>query len=322
MFFENFSFIPIFAMMIDLGEHIRYLLRKHDCVIVPNLGAFIAKYRGSHIDGSRRILMPPVREIEFNENLRHDDNLLLNSVIRRNHYSRIIASEALSAAVEAVKIRLDAGLKVTFISIGTISQTNDGLTFTSDSNSSQNFYRYLPVLTVAPISRISAQTSEDNTGKATPVFNPTDHYRTNYWIKIAAILAIIITFGIAFLSGSSERGFITPNLASIGLTHSAPSLRPLQQELYIALPDKEESKAEIIPEYLSIDEYCLVIASLTSRKDAQRFISSQKIKKLQILESEGRYRVYIATGATKESLQAAQSYYAQFFQGAWICKMR
>lgn len=69
--------------MNDLALHIEYLLLRHDCVIVPGLGAFLAHKSGAKFDESTGMLVPPARLLGFNSELTHNDDLLVESVARR-----------------------------------------------------------------------------------------------------------------------------------------------------------------------------------------------------------------------------------------------
>lgn len=66
-----------------LPLHIEYLLTRHDCVIVPGFGAFIATEREACIDLERGVIIPRLREISFNSSVVTDDGLLSHSIARR-----------------------------------------------------------------------------------------------------------------------------------------------------------------------------------------------------------------------------------------------
>ena len=73
--------------MDTLPLHIEYLLTRHDCVIVPGIGALIASEREPHIDFERGIILPRRREISFNSSVVTDDGLLSHSIARRENLS-------------------------------------------------------------------------------------------------------------------------------------------------------------------------------------------------------------------------------------------
>lgn len=65
--------------MIDLAKHIEVLLLESDCVIVPDLGGFIAHYiPAKHVE-DENIFLPPTRVIGFNPQLKINDGLLVQS---------------------------------------------------------------------------------------------------------------------------------------------------------------------------------------------------------------------------------------------------
>ncbi len=66
-----------------LPLHIEYLLTRHDCVIVPGIGAFIASEREAYIDMEKGVILPSRREITFNSSVVTDDGLLSHSIARR-----------------------------------------------------------------------------------------------------------------------------------------------------------------------------------------------------------------------------------------------
>lgn len=65
--------------MIDLAKHIEVLLLESDCVIVPDLGGFIAHYIPARQVENENIFLPPTRVIGFNPQLKMNDGLLVQS---------------------------------------------------------------------------------------------------------------------------------------------------------------------------------------------------------------------------------------------------
>ncbi len=78
--------------MKDLSRHIEYLLLSHDCLIIPQFGAFVARYMTSEWSEKEEIFLPPYRLVHFNEKIRHNDNLLTSSLM---HIYKINQDEAL-----------------------------------------------------------------------------------------------------------------------------------------------------------------------------------------------------------------------------------
>lgn len=91
--------------MISIIEHIEYLVLRHDCVVVPGLGALIAPYSAS-IDSELECIFPPRRSITFNAELVHNDGLLVSSVARRHRLTYDQAAQIVTDCVNAMHYQL------------------------------------------------------------------------------------------------------------------------------------------------------------------------------------------------------------------------
>jgi len=63
-----------------LANYINDLLYRYDCVIVPNFGGFITNKVSAVLDENSHIFYPPMKQIGFNANLKHNDGLLVNYI--------------------------------------------------------------------------------------------------------------------------------------------------------------------------------------------------------------------------------------------------
>lgn len=66
-------------MNIDFEKHILDLLKNNQCVVLPGFGAFILKSIPSSIHANH--IYPPAKQIAFNRNLIHDDELLTGALM-------------------------------------------------------------------------------------------------------------------------------------------------------------------------------------------------------------------------------------------------
>lgn len=66
-------------MNIDFEKHILDLLKNNQCVVLPGFGAFILKSVPSNIQAN--VIYPPAKQIAFNRNLIHDDELLTGALM-------------------------------------------------------------------------------------------------------------------------------------------------------------------------------------------------------------------------------------------------
>lgn len=110
--------------MINIFDHIQYLICRHDCVTVPRLGAFIAQRQCARVSNNGFSFLPPRRSLSFNSALTHDDGLLIGSVARRERLSYERAKEEVMQAVELLMLRLSSEGSVEIPRVGIVSETN------------------------------------------------------------------------------------------------------------------------------------------------------------------------------------------------------
>ena len=89
--------------MIELSRHIESLLLDNDCVIVPELGGFIAHYQPAYYVEAERIFLPPTRKVGFNPQLTMNDGLLAQSYMQVYHMDYSDAMNRISENVNALK---------------------------------------------------------------------------------------------------------------------------------------------------------------------------------------------------------------------------
>ena len=72
----------------------------------------------------------------------------------------------------------------------------------------------------------------------------------------------------------------------------------------------------------SADSFCLIVASLATRELAEEYIAERADVAMHILECDGRYRIYVATGATvAQAMKPMQSVaFAEKYPTAWVCR--
>lgn len=112
--------------MAGLTLHIEFLLQRKECVILPNLGAFIATRMPAAFDMERGLLLPPRREISFNPEVRADDGLLAHSVARRLGISFQEARLEVEREVGEFRSLLAAGRELELANIGTLVPESGG----------------------------------------------------------------------------------------------------------------------------------------------------------------------------------------------------
>lgn len=242
--------------MTDLSLHIEQILRSHDSVAVPGLGAFFAEYLPARVDVSTSEILPPSRTVAFNSRAAQGDDRLVMSMMRRHRYSRTTAIETIDAAVEAIKGAVSMTGHYKLGQLGEFAAEASGeVTFRPSEVMPLSIDPYgllprVPVTSVLAAARaeagLSGASATTDDAPAAPIFLPSRQSR-RYWGRIAAILAIIATFGIAFINGDSDRGHTRPSLAAIASYSGTSQAKPLDCDLYIAYPDADEATAIVQP---------------------------------------------------------------------------
>jgi hypothetical protein len=64
----------------NIPLYIYELLFRHDCVIIPNVGGFVASHKPASINKETKEIHPPSKHLLFNKNLINNDGLLANKI--------------------------------------------------------------------------------------------------------------------------------------------------------------------------------------------------------------------------------------------------
>ena len=113
----------------ELSEYIEQLLQKHNCVIVPDFGGFIANYKSAVIDEANKRLIPPSKSILFNPNLINNDGLLGNRIAEQEAISYPEASDFITDMVSGWEKELDKGRRIEIGEIGFLFKQNNQIIF-------------------------------------------------------------------------------------------------------------------------------------------------------------------------------------------------
>ncbi len=110
-----------------LPLHIEYLLTRHDCVIVPGIGAFIATETAASIDLERGVISPRRREISFNSSVVTDDGLLTHSIARHEEIQYEEARRMMNAFIEKMNSDLKYEGEASVGMIGRLIRDSEGM---------------------------------------------------------------------------------------------------------------------------------------------------------------------------------------------------
>jgi len=119
--------------MQDIQKYVVELLFKHDCVIIPNLGGFVAQYKSAALDEVTGFFSPPSKQILFNINLKNNDGLLANEIAQRKQITYNEANELIKSFVSNVNQQLNTKKSFIFLELGTLIFEENSLIFKQKS---------------------------------------------------------------------------------------------------------------------------------------------------------------------------------------------
>ena len=115
-----------FAVVIEIERHIEILLLDNDCVIVPGLGWFTSHHVEARFDESDDVFLPPLRTLGFNQQLKINDSLLVQSYIEAYDISYPEALRRIEGEVEELRQRLANDGYYEMTDIGVLEMNEDG----------------------------------------------------------------------------------------------------------------------------------------------------------------------------------------------------
>lgn len=377
-------------------EHLEYLIRRHDCVTVPGLGALIVRYRAARFDSRHPlVLLPPGRELAFNAELSESDGLLERSVARRSGVSFEAARRMVAQEVESMAAQLRALGSLSLGRLGELTYTSYGTILFDAAPAARwdsRYYGLRPLylqnaqavisqgataaVAPAPVNREdnAAQTAAQPTPAAPEVTPweedgaPTAQERRGRFpraiVGVAASLAVIISVALFFINpikvdnqplmasmapvetaadnpAPDNQAEVAPQAApaapevcvdnsgqieqrqageeSRPIAHTtAPTVARSGEENAAAPTRNAAPTAPSAAKFSDADPFCVIVASFPDPDQAQRYIAENPGRRYGVLQQDGKFRIYAATGASYE--EAAAQKQSVGGEGAWICR--
>lgn len=325
-------------IVFGLISHIEYLLLRHDCVVVPEVGAFINVRHAARYDAETNIWYPMKREVRFNSAVRHDDGLLASSFARRERISFEEGREMVRKEVAQMREALESDGEITLDHLGILEQHEGTLSFSPLQRPGvlTEAYGYYP----APIRKegldeirerreLQLQTnagrdidSQDNSGKRGRTFDT----RRYYYIPVNKMLAraiactlIVIAAAITILlpSDTSNRN------ARIDEASVLPVKRLVEKTAETSVSDTLQSEpAEAERHEMETARYHIIVATFRSPAEAEEFIAQNTGTgyALRTVSSKTMSRVAAKSSDSREDMQREMmsADFRMRFGEAWI----
>lgn len=360
--------------MNELARHIEILLLENDCVIVPDLGGFIAHYQSAYYDSVEHICYPPKRIIGFNPKLTINDGVLVQFYMQTYHTDFPDATRKIKKEVGGLKDYLYKEGSFEIPNLGKLCcniynvyefHPTKKEIVTPSLYALNSFYvnalsKEIPVTSKVISLNAQKEKQEEKQQKVIPM----------RWIgnAVAVIAAILLFFILStplentyvddgdYASLSTNGLFSALKSQSLALNVVTPSYSSKVQQPkekyskpkaicteYILSPNSKikSSKVKSVQESSTIinsigkpvastlsaipgnknDSYHIIIASLDSKSNAQRFIDEQKNStELSIVEGNGHFRISAGSFSNKTIAykRANELKQQRIFQSVWV----
>lgn len=341
--------------MDTLSMHVEYLLREHDCVVLPGFGAFICANRPASFDCDGVNILPPGRRLAFNPLINRNDGLLATSIARRESIAFEAASKKVAERIAHLRGELQREQRMQFGRLGRFILNSEGITaFVPAALAGINgaFFGLKPIA-LKPLQE-AEKTAKTEAG-AEPNLRGDHRQRWRavraYASGIAAALAVAVTIGMFLLNPVRINKPTTEASLAPGMERTEPQKAKLPASAPVAAPVKavpaevmepaktiepakaieEQPKAievattSVLPEteaasvrFNADDSYCVIVASFATRSQAETYMAEHSGKQLGVIEKDSRFRVYAATGSNYE--QAASQKPLIGNPDAWVCR--
>lgn len=335
--------------MENLSLHIEYLLLRHDCVVVPGIGAFINIYQAPEFDTATGKITPMMREVRFNGAVRSDDGLLANSYARKYQISYREGAELLRQDIEMLResiltdgettlghigtLRMEEGGSLRFIPMRTAEQMARDLGFISvpfkSESIKENKPQYKPEENLTPV----VEEKENIDKNPVPVKVRNLDFERNYYIpvnkkglRVAACLLGLIFIILASIHLPQSDADKRIERASV-----VPTEKIIDTARQVIRIDKEKpvptvavNHKDTLPAVADCDRYYLIVGTFVTSEEAESYKenNSRDGYELTVVPSRKMYRVSAKASLDKQELldELNSDRFRNAYSEAWIWK--
>ncbi len=310
----------------NLIRHIDYLMSRNDCVIIPGVGAVLARYVSARVDAANGVAYPPHREFSFNSALVYNDGTIAHSYVRAMEISYDSALAKVNDAAAKLNAELAATGSVQLGRIGSLEYNDGSLDFMPAPDAFT--LSHLPILDNTRIEPQLTPAPEEIAAEMSPRLRWSQRF--GQAMRIAASLALLI--GICFIASTPIK------VDDAALASLSPEFKQATIEDIIAvdeIPADESYCVDVIGangDYLSMKatarpvkasaagkKYYIIVGSFNLLSEANKFVEMHPGHNLGILDADKRFRIF--DGEYDTSSEAISALGASNFRatGAWIC---
>ncbi len=323
-----------------LSTQIEYLLLSHNCVVVPQFGAFVTRENAARRIDAEGLFLPPNRVVRFNPSVTEDDGLLVGLIQKVNRCRVADAKRLIQKMVLNLRQQLLADGQVDFGTIGVFTQDEDGHVGFEPCQAGAITPEYygldafsMPKLTMlqrnerVAVRHKHIKEAQDADKDRHIVIRINRKSLRHAAMTIAAVFACAL-----FLSPINFISTQTPNLASIFPTEwwSNDAAEPAEHNALVmeakATVEKTEAATEIETPSAEADTYIIVLASNVSMKNAERYVSDLQERGYQnaAIHDNGKMLRVVLTGYATENdaynMNSELHHKSKEFANTWVMK--
>lgn len=316
-------------------QHTEYLISRHECVIIPGLGAVLAHYESAKYDSASRVILPPRRIFTFNGFLRQTDGLLACSIAKAEGISFDLAIERINQAAKSMNCLLRQSGELPLGRIGNLTYNKEENTihFTpADAPFPSADTCGLPSVASVDVSAESEPVDESAPAQLLPA--PVQYSPAARFLRIAACLCALLAIGFvastpisvedaALASLSPEIKHVSTEELQAAESEPLPAISLIQAHnpdacIEIdALPAKAFCSLESIR--TSGKRYLVIIGSFAASSEAITFIERRNNPALRFFEKDGRFRVFASAFEAESDAYRDINANGYGDTGAWVC---
>ncbi len=313
-------------MMFSIIEHIEYLMTRHDCVVVPSWGAFIANYSAARYEETGSLLERPRRAIGFNASVNHNDGLLAQSLMRREGLGYDEAMRFIADSVTTFRQQLAMDSEVSMGRLGYFRR-NQGrfIEFVpfGSSNTCDQFYG-LDDLSIKTVDMLEQERVEREAADHRAIIPKERNLFSRKATQIAASIAVLIGLGI-MLSTPIIVDRNHHDMAAMAPTVTAPQAQQLggvtvEQGVQTQGITPVNTYQGIANVGNTAGKYYMVIATLRNQQELDAFKTSHPdlVPYMKMLDYKGMMCVYVARSDDYSQLMGLRSELPERLRDVWI----
>ena len=306
----------------EVSHVIKELLYDHNCVIIPDFGAFIANEVSTRIHPITNTFSPPTKSIAFNRSIVKNDGLLIKEFALHYKISDKESEESIKKYASDLESRIQKEKIVRIEEIGTFQVDEEGnIQFKADNTA--NFLDDsfgLPELYIKPINKDLNMTQQPLTPRRAPVKNKPSEEKNTEGAglepsnnKLFLIIPIVL-----ILAGIMSLFIVKDGDGNIYMASLIPSLKTE------VVDENNEDGIESNEDELSDDaisdgshRYHIIAGVFSEKENADRLVGTASHG--EILNIGGYYKVSISSFDTEEEAEAElHNYTSEFGSDIWV----